>query len=77
MHKVSIDKIVTVDLGVDGRELLQRGDAGLDEEAHKAEPNAAVLLLERVAVFRSQRHHRGHVHLVEGGQHSGGVLRLL
>ena len=36
-----------------------------------------MLLLERVAVFGPQRHHRRHVHLVEGGQHRGGVLRLL
>ena len=30
-----------------------------------------------VAVFGAQCHHRGHVHLVEGGQHRGGVLCLL
>ena len=56
--------------------LLQRDDAGLDEERHEAEPHA-VLLLEAVAVALAQRHHRAHVHLVEGGEHGGGVLRLL
>ncbi len=36
-----------------------------------------MLLLEGVAVFAAERHHRGHVHLVEGGQHRRGVLCLL
>ena len=77
VHEVLVDDVVAVDLGVDGREFLQRGDARLDEEGHEAEPDAAMLLLERVAVFGTQRHRGRHVHLVEGGQHGGVVLRLL
>ena len=34
-------------------------------------------LLEGVLVLVAQRHDRAHVHLVEGGQHGGGVLGLL
>ena len=36
-----------------------------------------MLLLESVAIALAQRHDRAHIHLVEGGQHGGGVLRLL
>jgi hypothetical protein len=77
VDEVLVDDLVAVDLGVDRGKLLQRGDAGADEQAHVAEPHAAVLLLERLTVLRAQRHRRRHVHLVEGGQHRGGVLRLL
>ncbi len=61
---------------VDRRDLLQRLHAGLHEEAHEAELDA-VLLLEQVAILGPQRHDMAHVHLVEGGQHRGAVLRLL
>jgi hypothetical protein len=56
--------------------LLQRVDAGLGEEGHEAQPHA-VLLLELVLVGVPERHDLGHVHLVVGGQHRGGVLRVL
>ncbi len=51
VDKVLVDDFVAVDLGVDGRELLQGGHAGAHEERHEAEPGAAVLLLERVAIL--------------------------
>ena len=46
---VLVDDVGAVDLGVDRRDLLQRLDARLHEEAHEAELDA-VLLLEEVAV---------------------------
>jgi hypothetical protein len=36
-----------------------------------------VLLLEEVLVFVPQVHDAGHVHLVVGGEHGGGILRVL
>ena len=54
---------------------MQRRDRGLDEERRDAEADA-VALLERFLLPLAQRHHRRHVHLVEGGEHGGGVLRL-
>ena len=36
-----------------------------------------MLLLERVLVAGAQGHDRGHVDLVEGRQHGGGILRVL
>ena len=73
---VLVDDVAAVDLGVDGRDLLQRLDAGLHEEAHEAELHA-VLLLEHVLVLVAQLHHRAHVDVVERRQHGGGVLRVL
>ena len=35
-----------------------------------------MLFLEQLFVFIAQVHHRRHVHLVKGGQHRGGILRL-
>ena len=67
---------VAVDLGVDGGDILQRLHAGLDEEPHQAELDA-VLLLERIAIFAPELHHRAHIHVVERGEHGGGVLRFL
>ena len=44
---------------------------------NEAMPEAdAVLLLKRLLAPLAQRHHGGHVHLVEGGEHGGVVLRL-
>src|SRR5690606_32271511 len=37
----------------------------------------AVLLLKELLVLVAQVHHRLHVHLVEGGEHGGSVLRIL
>ncbi|MPL74173.1 hypothetical protein SDC9_19983 [bioreactor metagenome] len=73
---VLVDDIAAVDLGVDFRHFLQRVAAGLGEEGHEAHADA-VLLLERVLVLVAQRHDRGHVDLVIGRQHRGGVLRIL
>src|SRR5579859_5573126 len=73
---VLVDQLVARDLGIDRRQFLQGGDAGLHEEGHEAELHA-VLLLERVLVLLADRQDRGHVHLVEGGQHGGGVLGFL
>ena len=70
------DQILPIDLGVDRRYVLQGGDAGFDEKAHEAELHA-VAFLEDVLVLTTERHHRGHIHLVEGGEHGGGLLRLL
>ena len=67
--------LVALDLGVDPRERAQRADRRLDEERREAEADA-VALLERLLVALAQRHHRGHVHLVEGGEHRRGALRL-
>ncbi len=36
-----------------------------------------MLLLERVLIGGADRHYLAHIHLVEGGQHGRGVLRLL
>jgi hypothetical protein len=47
----------------------------LGEEAHEAELHA-VLLLKQLLVLLAEFHHRAHVHLVVGGQHGGGVLRI-
>ncbi len=73
---ILIDQVLAVDLGVDRGNLFQRADASFDEKAHEAELYA-VLLLENVFVFGSQRHHFGHVDLIEGRQHGGGILRVL
>ena len=77
VDEVPVDDVLAVDLGVGGGEFGERRDAGADEEAHEAEPHAAVLLLESVAVLGADRHDGAHVHLVEGGEHGGGVLRFL
>ena len=76
MGVVLVDDVGAVDLGVDGRDFLQRVGDRLGEEAHEAELHA-VLLLEHVLVLGPQLHHRRHVDLVEGGEHRGGVLRFL
>ena len=73
---VLVDEILPVDLGIDRRNVLQRLDHRLGEEAHEAELRA-VLLLEHVLVLAAQVHHRAHVHVVERGQHGGGVLGVL
>ena len=47
---VLVDDVLAVDLGVDRRDLLQRLDAGLDEEAHEAELHAVLLLEQRPCI---------------------------
>ncbi len=69
------DHLVALDLGVDPRKPAQRADGGLDEERRDAEADA-VPLLERLLVPLAQRHDGRHVHLVEGGEHRRGALRL-
>ena len=76
MDEVLVDDVGAVDLGVDLGHFLQRVAAGLGEEGHEAQTHA-VLLLEQVLVFAAQGHDRGHVDLVIGRQHGGGVLRVL
>ncbi len=49
--------------------------AGLGKEGHKAQFHA-VLLEEQVFVLVPQGHHFGHVDLVIGRQHRGGVLAV-
>ena len=52
--------------------LAQRADRRLDEERRDAEADA-VALLERLLAALAERHHGGHVHLVEGGEHRRGA----
>ena len=73
---VLVDQVLSVDLGVDGRHLLEGCDHRAGEEAHEAELHP-MALLEHVLVLRAQVHDRLHVDLVEGREHGGGVLRLL
>ena len=73
---IFVDDIGAVDLGVDGGHLPQRGGARLHEKSHEAE-FYAVLLFECVLVTGAQGHDFGHVGLVEGRQHGGGILRVL
>ena len=73
---VLVDEVRAVDLGVDRRNLLEGLGAGLHEEAHEAELGA-MLLLEDILVTGAQGHDLGHVDLVEGRQHGGGVLGVL
>ena len=47
---VLVDDVVAIDLGVDGRDLLQRLDAGLHEEAHEAQLHAVALLEQLLVV---------------------------
>ncbi len=51
---VLVDDVGAVDLGIDGRDFLERLDAGAHEEAHEAE-FCAVFLLEQILVGRAQR----------------------
>ena len=67
--------LVALDLGVDAREPLERADGRLHEERRQPEVHA-VRLLEGFLPARAQRLHGRHVHLVEGGEHGRGVLRL-
>ena len=69
------DDLVALDLGVEAREFLQRGDRGLHEERRDAEADA-VLRLERFLLSLAQRHHRRHVHFIERRQQRGRLLRF-
>src|SRR4051812_24780821 len=76
MIVVLVDEVGAVDLGVDGRDFLERLHARLYEEAHEAQLHA-VLLLEQFLVLIAQVHHRAHVDLIEGREHGSRALRLL
>jgi hypothetical protein len=69
------DELVSLELGVDLGVGLQRADGGLGEEAHEAQAGAGPLL-EGLLAPLAQGHDRRHVHLVEGGEHRGGLLGL-
>ena len=73
---VLVNDVGAVDLGVDGREFLQRLDRGKNEHAHETKPGS-VGGLEFLAVVGAHLHHRRHVDLVEGGQHRRRVLGRL
>ena len=75
MNEVLVDDVGAVDLGVDLGDFVQGVHASLGEEGHKAQFHA-VLFQKQVFVFVAQRHHLGHVDLVIGGQHRGGVLAV-
>ena len=75
MDKVFVDHIGAVDFRVDLGDFTQCVHAGLGEEGHEAELDA-VFFEEEVFVFAAQRHHLGHVDLVVGGEHGGGVLAV-
>jgi hypothetical protein len=70
-----VDDVGAVHRRVHHRILLQRVHHRLDEEGHEAELDA-VLLFEAVLVILAQRHHRRHVHFVEGGEDRRRGLRL-
>ena len=69
------DQRVAVELGVDGRHLLERAHNGFDEERHEAEFHA-VLPDKFLLVSGAEIAHRRHVDLVKGGEHRGLVLGL-
>ena len=73
---VVIDDLLALDRGVDRGDVARGERRRLHEEAHEAEADA-VLLLEQILVAGARLHHRRHVDVVEGGEHRGGVLRLL
>jgi hypothetical protein len=75
MAVVLVDDVGAIDLGIDRRDFFQRMADRLGEEAHEAELHA-MLLLKQLLVLFADVHHRAHVHLVVGGQHGGGVLRV-
>ena len=67
--------LVALDLGVDAWEAAQCPDRRLDEKRRDPEADA-MPVLERLLVALAQRHHGGHVHLVEGGEHRRRALGL-
>ena len=73
---VLVDDVGAVDFGVHRWKFLKRLDRGQHEHAHEAE-TGAVGGLEFLPVGTAERHQRGHVDLVEGGQHRRRVLRRL
>jgi hypothetical protein len=69
------DDLIALELRVDLWKRAQGGDRGLDEKRGYAEPDA-MCLGERLLLALPHIHDRRHVHLVEGGQHGRGALRL-
>ncbi len=76
IDEIVVDDLVAIDLGIDGRHVLQRQAGGLGEEAHEAQLDA-VLLGEQVLVLLARGDHGRHVDVVEGGQQRGFFLRAL
>lgn len=76
VDEVAIDDIVSIDDGVDNRLLLEGGSGGLNEGAHESELDV-VLLGEDITDLLADVHEAAHINLVEGCQHSVGVLSLL
>ena len=74
IDEVLIDDLL-VDLRVDGQEFLQRDAAGTAEKL--VDPEQTRMLFERVAIVAAQHHDHGNLHLVEGDNHRGILLRLL
>ncbi len=72
---ILVDDLLVTDFSVECGILLQGIDRSLDEEAHEAELHT-VTLLEAFFVLTPQRHHRGHVDLVESRQQSRRLLGL-
>ena len=75
MDEVFVNQIGAVDFGVHLGDFGQGVGASFDEERHEAKFDAVLLFKQRF-VFVAQVHHGGHVDLVIGGQHGGGVLRV-
>mmetsp|Transcript_11011 Transcript_11011/g.21817 ORF Transcript_11011/g.21817 Transcript_11011/m.21817 type:complete len:469 (+) Transcript_11011:192-1598(+) len=75
---VPIDNLlgVPVNDGIDRGHLPERSSGGGDERAHEPELDA-VLLDKGILVARPEFHEVAHVHLLEGGEHGGGVLCFL
>ena len=73
---VLVNDVLAVNFGVHAWDVMQSVDTRFHKKAHEAELHA-VLLLEQILVALAHIHDRGHVHLVERGEHGGGVLRFL
>ena len=72
---VVVDGVVALDVGVDRGKALQGLHRGFGEKGHETQAHA-VGFFELILVAFAQRHHRLHVHLVEGGQYRGRLLGL-
>ena len=70
-----IDNVAAIHRGINDGETTQSLHRGLDEEGHEAHADV-VGLLELLLILGAQVHDRLHVHLVEGGEDGGGLLRL-
>ncbi len=64
---------IALNFGVQPGEGFEGADDGFDEEGHEPELDA-VFFAEGVLAAFAQLDHGGHIDIVEGGQHSGGLL---